>query len=165
MTRTAAATCDLREIEDFLYREADCLDRADLDAWIELYTGDASYWMPSSPDQTDPHTHISLFYDDRLLMEIRRINFGHEYAASMAHAVRASHIIGNVRIIDWNPEQGLARITSNFHAALYYRGEQTLYAGRYLHELTGVPGNWKIRHKRVDLLTCDAPMKSIVIYL
>lgn len=165
MTTAVASKLDLREIEQFLYHEADCLDRADLDAWIELYTEDGSYWMPSSPDQTDPHSHISLFYDDRLLMEIRRINFGHEYAASMAYPVRSSHIIGNVRVTDWNEGQGVARVTSNFHVALLYHGEQTLYAGRYLHEMVGGPGQWKIRHKRVDLLTCDAPMKSIVIYL
>lgn len=165
MKTDMALQLDLREIEQFLYDEADCLDRGDLDGWIELYTEDASYWMPASPDQTDPFTHISLFYDDRLLMEIRRINFGHEYAASMAHPVRSTHIIGNLRLASFDPDLGEARVTSNFHVALFYRGEQTLYAGRYLHHLQRVGDGWKIRHKRVDLLTADAPMKSIVIYL
>lgn len=154
---------DIREIEEFLYREADCLDRADLDGWLALYTEDASYWMPASPDQPDPLTHISLFYDDRLLMEIRRLNFGQELAASMAYAVRGSHLIGNVRIVAADGEG--CRVTSNFQAVLLYREEQTLYAGRYTHDLVRVGDSWKIRHKRVDLLTCDVPMKSLVIYL
>jgi 3-phenylpropionate/cinnamic acid dioxygenase small subunit len=164
MTETAVKP-DIREIEEFLYREADFLDRGDLDGWIELYTEDASYWMPASPEQTDPFTHISLFYDDRLLMEIRRINFGHEYAASMAHPVRSTHIIGNVRLQSFDAATGEARVTSNFHVAMYYRGEQTLYAGRYTHDLVRQGNDWKIRHKRVDILTCDAPLKSIIIYL
>ncbi|NNM01898.1 MAG: aromatic-ring-hydroxylating dioxygenase subunit beta, partial [Gammaproteobacteria bacterium] len=58
-------------IEQLLYDEADCLDRADLDAWFNMYTDDGTYWMPVEPDQADPLSHISLFYDDRLMMEIR----------------------------------------------------------------------------------------------
>ena len=41
----------LKEIESLLYREADCLDRADLTAWMALYTEDGTYWMPAAPDQ------------------------------------------------------------------------------------------------------------------
>ena len=58
---------DLADVCAFLYREADYLDKADLDGWFELYTEDATYWMPVSPEQTDPLSHISLFYDDRLM--------------------------------------------------------------------------------------------------
>ncbi|MDA5193499.1 aromatic-ring-hydroxylating dioxygenase subunit beta [Govanella unica] len=154
---------DIREIETFLYDEADCLDRADLEAWMALYTEDGTYWMPASPNQTSPTTEISIIYDDRLLMEIRRLNYGHELAASMAYAVRSSHLIGNVRITTSNADS--CEVSSNFQVALFYRGEQTLYAGRYNHALIKTGDGWKIRHKRVDLLTCDQPLKSLVIYL
>jgi benzoate/toluate 1,2-dioxygenase beta subunit len=60
------------EIEQFLYQEASYLDRPDLDSWIGLYMDDGTYWMPATPDQQDPEMHISLFYDDRVLMEVRR---------------------------------------------------------------------------------------------
>jgi 3-phenylpropionate/cinnamic acid dioxygenase small subunit len=158
-------TPDLPEIENFLYDEADCLDRADLEAWTGLYTEDGVYWMPQSPEQTDPETQISLFHDNRLLMEIRRLNFASPLAASMAYPVRASHIIGNIRIKNWDPKTAACRTTANFHAALLFRNEQTFYAGRYTHELRRLEGAWKIRHKRVDLINCDTPLKSLVIYL
>lgn len=163
--QTPGTQPDLRSVEAFLYEEADCLDRADLESWIALYTEDGRYWLPSHPGQTSPDTEISIIYDDRLLMEIRRLNYGHELAASMAYPVRASRIIGNVRIRDWNADSAVCTVTSNFHAALLYRGEQTLYAGRYTHELLQTDSGWKIRHKRVDLITCDQPLKSLVIYL
>lgn len=153
-------------IEEFLYREADYLDRADLDAWMELYTEDGVYWMPASPTQTDPDTHISIFNDGRLLMEIRRRNFGHEFAASMEYEVRCSHLIGNVRVIEGSETDDEFRVASNFQAVLYYRGEQTLFAGRYTHDLVREQGNLKIRRKRVDLINCDSTqLRSIVIYL
>lgn len=159
-------TPTLAAIEAFLYREADCLDRADLDAWMQLYTEDGIYWMPASPTQTDPDTHISIFNDSRLLMEIRRRNFGHEFAASMEYDVRCSHLIGNVRLLDGAAEGGAVRIASNFQAIIFYRGAQTLYAGRYTHELVRDDGGYRIRHKRVDLINCDSPdLRSIVIYL
>ena len=160
------AAPDLATIEEFLYREAECLDRADLDAWFGLYTEDGTYWMPVSPDQQSPETEISIFYDDRLLMEIRRRNFGHEFAASMEYDVRCSHLIGNVRIIEGSESDNEIRVASNFQAVLYYRGDQTLFAGRYTHDLVRESGELKIRRKRVDLLNCDSDhLRSIVIYL
>lgn len=155
-----------RDIEAFLYREADCLDRADLNAWIDLYTEDGVYWMPASPTQTDPDTHISIFNDDRLLMEIRRRNFGHAFAASMEYDVRCSHLIGNLRLLDGSSGSSDLSVASNFQSVIYYRGEQTLYAGRYTHDLVRDGGDYRIRHKRVELINCDAPtLRSIVIYI
>ena len=156
---------DIREIEAFLYREADYLDAADLNGWISLYTEDASYWMPVDPDQLDPDTHISLFYDDRLMMELRRRNFGDAMAASMEYDVRCSHIIGNVRILSGKPGMKSFRVGSNFQACIYYRGEQTLYAGRYTHDLVRTDDGLRIQHKRVDLINCDAALRSIIVYL
>lgn len=155
----------LQAIERLLYDEADYLDQADLENWMTLYTEDGAYWMPQSPDQTDPATQISLFYDDRLLMNIRRLNFGSDLAASMAYPVRASHIIGNIRIRDWDATTGICKVTANFHAAVLLRNEQTLYAGRYTFVLAAGEGGLKIRHKRVDIINCDTPLKSLVIYL
>jgi len=75
MTTVVTSNEAIREIEALLYEEASYLDRPDLDSWLDMYTEDGTYWMPAIPDQEDPHTHISLFYDDRVLMEVRRRNF------------------------------------------------------------------------------------------
>ena len=155
---------DLRAIEQFLYDEANLLDDPDLDRWIELYSEDGSYWMPVIPNQPDPLNHVSIFYDDRVMMEVRRRNFVHPRAASKDHSVRASNIIGNVRCSGRN-QQGDLVVTSNFQCVLYYRREQRLYAGTYLHHLIPTGNSFKIRHKRVQLINCDAPHKSLTIYL
>jgi 3-phenylpropionate/cinnamic acid dioxygenase small subunit len=155
---------DTTAVERLLYAEADCLDRADLDGWFDLYTADGDYWMPVTPDQTEPHRHISLFYDDRLLMEIRRRNFGHAFAASMEHPVRCSHIISNIQIISHDTQSGGGRVRSNFQAVVYYK-EQRLYAGKYTHDLVLIENTLRIRHKRVDLIDCDAEHGSLVIYI
>ena len=155
----------IREIEQFLYQEASFLDRPDLDNWVDLYTADGTYWMPAIPDQEDPENHISLFYDDRVLMEVRRRNFVHPAAASKDYAVRASHIISNVQVTDLEKETGNCTVTSNFQCFLYYRDRQTPYAGTYTHELVRAGESYKIKSKRVDIINCDAALNTIIVYI
>ena len=155
----------LREIEQFLYLEASFLDRPDLDSWIDLYTEDGTYWMPAIPDQEDPHNHISLFYDDRVIMEVRRRNFKHPAAASKEYTVRASHIISNVQFKELDSASGNCTVTSNFHCYLYYNDKQTPFAGTYTHELVRAGDSFKIQSKRVDLINCDGVHGTIIIYI
>jgi hypothetical protein len=51
---------------------------------------------------------------------------------------------------------------------MYYRDRQTPYAGTYTHELVrddSQGGSYKIHHKRVDLINCDAALNTIIIYI
>ncbi|MEJ2531988.1 MAG: aromatic-ring-hydroxylating dioxygenase subunit beta [Halioglobus sp.] len=155
---------DIRKIEQFLYDEADLLDNPDLDRWMELYTQDGTYWMPVTEDQPDPLNHVSIFYDDRVMMEVRRRNFVHPRAASKDHKVRCSHIIGNVRVAG-RSDNGDLIVTSNFQVLVFYRNEQRAYGGRYEHHLVEQGGTFRIRHKKVELINCDAPQRSLIIYL
>ncbi|MCZ6831760.1 MAG: aromatic-ring-hydroxylating dioxygenase subunit beta [Gammaproteobacteria bacterium] len=155
---------DIREIEDFLYAEADLLDRTDLENWMALFTDDGTYWMPVREDQDDPLNEISILYENRTLMAIRCNNFGHRLAPSMEYPVRCNHIISAVRVTGEDEARGLLTVTSKFQAVVCYR-EQTLYAGRYTHRLQKEPDGYKIRQKRVDLINCDANHKSLLIYI
>lgn len=131
---------------------------------MDLYTEDGTYWMPVIEDQADPINHVSLFYDDRVMMEVRRRNFVHPRAASKDHKVRSSHIISNIRYRDDNAQGDLV-VTSNFQALVFYRNEQRAFGGKYEHHLVRVGEGFKIRHKKVILINCDAPQKSLTIYL
>lgn len=165
MTTVVTSNESIRAIEQFLYLEASCLDRPDLDKWIDLYAEDGTYWMPAIPDQEDPQLHISLFYDDRVLMEVRRRNLKHPAAASKEYPIRASHIISNIRVREMDDATGNCTVTSNFHCFLYYRDKQTPYAGTYTHELLRDGDSYKIKSKRVDLINCDAALNTIIIYI
>lgn len=155
---------DIKQIEAFLYHEASLLDRPDLEAWMALYTEDGSYWMPAMVDQPDPQNYVSHIYDDRVLMEIRKRNFVHPRASSKDFPVHSSHLIGNVREIG-RTDAGDLKIASNFHAVMYYREEQRVFAGTYEHHLVANGSTFQIRHKRVDLINADAAHKSIIVYL
>ena len=155
---------DIRKIEEFLYDEAALLDNPDLDRWMELFTEDGTYWMPVAEDQADPINHISIFYDDRVMMEVRRRNYVHPRAASKDHHTRCSHVIGNVRTAGTNDTGDLV-VTSNQHVLVYYRDEQRTFGAKMEHHLVPGGDSYRIRHKKVTLINCDAPQKSLTVYL
>jgi benzoate/toluate 1,2-dioxygenase beta subunit len=156
---------DIRDIERTLYREASLLDKADIKSWLEMYTEDGTYWMPVIEDQEDPINHISLFYDDRVMMEIRVLNYTHPNAPSKEHAFRSSHIIGNVMVEVFDAATGTVKVSSNFHVIIWYREEKRIYGGTCEHELQQVDDGYMIRHKRVNLIDCDGPHKALTMYL
>lgn len=155
---------DAHELESFLYHEADLLDQVNLRDWIDLYTEDGTYWMPVEINQEDPLSHISIFYDDKAMMQIRHHNLDHARAPSKELEVRSSHIIGNVRVVDFDAESGNCTVKSNFHAVVYY-STQTLFAGTYTHSLVWTGDKYLLRQKRVDLINCDASHSSIINYI
>lgn len=165
MTTVVSPNPSIRDIEQLLYEEASCLDKPDLDRWIELYAPDGTYWLPATEGQENPDFELSHIYDDRVMMEIRRRNFAHPRAASKDYKIRCSHIIGNIQISESDAASGDCTVTSNFHALVNYMGEQRLYGGTYTHQLCKINDSYKIRHKRVDLINCEEPQKSMVIYL
>ena len=154
----------LQTIEHFLQDEADLLDCADLENWINLFTEDGTYWMPATPDQDDPLNHISHIYDDRVMMEIRKRNFVHPRAASKEPTIRCSHLLGNIRLHGVSSD-GLLRVESKFHVVVWYRESQRIYAGRCEHLLRQEEDQLKIYRKRVDLLNADSPQQSLILYL
>ena len=155
---------DLVEVKSFLYHEADLLDEGDLHSWRDLFTSDGTYWLPVAPEQADPLNHISIIYEDRMMMAIRAENFGHRLAASMQYDIRCSHLLSNLRLLTSTADGSALTVTSNFQAVVYYR-DQTVYAGTCTHQLRRVGGDYRIFQKRVDLINCDADHRSIIIYL
>jgi len=155
---------DMNTIEKFLYEEATYLDQADIENWLGLYAEDGTYWMPAVENQPDPLNHISHFYDDRVLMEIRKRNFVHPRAASKDPQVRCSHIISNIQY-QGKTSEGHEIITSNFQVLMWYRDEQRVYGGTYEHHLIANADAFLIHHKKVNLINPEAAHKSIIIYL
>jgi hypothetical protein len=56
--RRCAPGCDYMiasmNVEQFLYHEARLLDTQQLEEWLELFTDDATYWVPLEAEQKDP---------------------------------------------------------------------------------------------------------------
>src|ERR1700691_3527269 len=159
--RAAHGPLDLTSCEQFLLREARLLDEARFDEWLALFTPDAWDWVPSEPDQPDPHETVSLIYDDRRLLETRVRRLASPRMYSQEPRSRTSRMIGNVTIEETG--KGFATVRSKFTMFEYRREEHRLFGGTALHRLVQADGRVMIAWKRVDLVNCDAPLDGITI--
>jgi len=154
---------DRSAIEAFLDDETGRLDAGDFAGWVDLCTDDAVYWMPVSKEQQDPLGEISLLYENRTLMELRKFNFGHRLAPSFESPVVCSHIVSGVRVLERGPDE--ISVRAKFHCVMWYRNEQRVFAGEANYRLVCDGDTFKIRAKRVDLINAGGWHKSIPIYL
>src|SRR6201987_5240821 len=126
-TPPSAAGLDLHRCEQFLIQEARLLDEGKFDDWLALFTPDAWYWVPSEPDQPDPHETVSLIYDDRRLLETRVRRLASPRMYSQEPRSRTSRIVAQVSIED--AEGRAATVRSKFVMIEYRRERQRLFAG------------------------------------
>jgi len=154
---------DLARCAQFLLHEARLLDEARFDDWLALFTPDAWYWVPSEPDQPDPHETVSLIYDDRRLLETRVRRLASPRMYSQEPRSRTSRIVANVTIEA--ADRGAATVRSKVVMIEFRRDSQRIFAGTVLHRLVETPAGIRIAWKRVDLVNCDAPMDGITVPL
>ena len=157
-----ALPIDVRPYENFLIHEARLLDEGFFDDWVELFTADARYWVPSQPDQPDPFETVSLMYDDRRLLETRVRRLSDPRIYSQDPRSRTSRLVTNVTVEPATGDPGVL-VRSKFVLVEYRRDEQRLFAGTYEHRLVGESAAMRIAFKKVMLVNCDAPLDGLVV--
>ncbi len=156
-----AADIELRsEAEHFLNREAWLLDHERLDEWLELFTDDATYWIPLQANQGDPLTTSSIVYDDRRLLEVRVRQFQHPRAHARTPAPRTVHQIGNVQVLEAGKRD--MRVSSTLVLVEYRRERQRVWGALVEHRLRRTADGLRIAAKRVDLVNSEAELDGIV---
>ena len=150
-------------VELFLIHEARLLDQRRFHAWMELFTDDGYYWVPSTPDQESPYTQASLFFDDRELMQTRFDRLQHPRIHVQTPPSRTVHLVSNVLIEAADEAAGVYQIGSTFTMVEYRQDHQRLFAGRYVHRLVRHGEGFKIAWKKVELLNCDAAFQAIAV--
>ncbi len=158
-TRDAAL---LAQVQDLLFHEAWLLDQQHFADWLDLYTPDATYWVPLEQGQKDPFETSSIIYDDRVLLELRVQQYGHSRAHARQPLARTCHQVGNIRIAAADA-QGIT-VTSTLVLVEYRLERQRTWAALVEHRLR--PGEaLKIAAKRVDLINSESELPGIAFLL
>ena len=84
----------VREVEEFLFLEARLLDERRFDDWMALFTDDAVYWVPARPNQQSPFEELSIYYEDRALMDVRIRRLQHADTLAQIPPSRTRHVVG-----------------------------------------------------------------------
>lgn len=144
-----------REVEQFLFYQAELLDTKNWQAFIDLFAQDGVYWMPARRDQTDWVDSPSIFAEDRELMSVRMGRITHPNAWSQAPLWETNHVIGNV-VIEELAETRL-KVRSRFQVLELRRDLVRSLAGVYRHTLLRRGEELEIELQRVDLMNAEAP--------
>ena len=159
-----------REIERFLYREAELLDDRRYNDWIELIAEDIHYHMPvrrnvkfgdQARENTDSESEISWFDEGKrtLAGRVRQINTGLHWAEEPFSRIR--HLITNIQVGELQGEEVAVR--SNFFVwTNRLRDEVNMFVGTRQDVLRRDPETgWKIA-KRLILLDQNVLLSKVI---
>ena len=149
--------------EQFLYHEARLLDTQRYEEWLELFTPDATYWVPLEQGQKDPYETSSIIHDDRTLLELRVKQLRHPRAHARQPLARTMHQVGNV--VELGRANGELRIGSTLTVVEFRHEKQRLYGALVEHRLRPQSDTFRIAHKRVDLVNSEGELDGIAILL
>ena len=155
---------DLREVEHFLFREAELLDMKRWEDWADLFTADGTYWVPTAEDQADPYTRASIMFDDRQMMANRIRRLRHPEIHAQTPPSRTVHMVSNVTVSPRPDADGCIAVGCCFLMLEYRVESQLTYGGRFRYQLAGTGGDLKIRSKTVQLVNCDAAHHLMAIW-
>jgi 3-phenylpropionate/cinnamic acid dioxygenase small subunit len=153
-----------REVEDFLYREAELLDERRYEQWLDLFTHDARYWMPmrrnvpaeaADREFTREGTDVNWFDEgkDTLARRVAQIRTGVHWAEEPPS--RICHMISNVQILHTSPPGPAPSEVAVKSRFLVYRNrvetETDLLIGKREDLLRRLDGAWRIARRMIVL--------------
>lgn len=154
-------------VSQFIFRELDLLDNRQWQEWLDLFSEEAVYWAPATHDQPDPHSHVSLIFDDDLLRKVRVARYETPYAFSLQPFPRSSHLVSNI-LLEGNgsgePPDDVIAVSARFLMTEFQKNAPVYYSGAYHYELLPQDGDFKIKLKKAVLVNCEGPQVSSSIY-
>jgi 3-phenylpropionate/cinnamic acid dioxygenase small subunit len=144
------------EIEQFLYHEARLLDEGRLREWVELFTDDAMYWMPTRQTAESlergvrTRGELALFEDDKQFLLARARRLETDLAHSEQPPSRTRHFVTNVAVLTTRDNE--VEVHSNI---LVYQSRlertENFFVGKRGDRLRRINGSWKIASRKVVL--------------
>ncbi len=139
---------------DVIINEAAALDHKRWEEWINLYTEDATYWMPSWVDEytqtSNPKREISLiYYSNRSGLEDRVFRIKTDLSFSSSPLPRTCHVNTNFRVSE--NEAGDVVVHSSWVTHSYNLKVARNAFGVQEHHLRKVDGELKICYRKITL--------------
>ena len=155
---------DVREVEQYLYREARLADENEYDAWEALWTDDAIYWVPGDDLTADPTKNVSIIFDNRsrISTRMKQVKTGKRYAQAPPSNLR--RIIGNVELLGGRPNAagGIElEIGANVVVFESRQRSNTIWGGRTIYRLRREGEAIRLAYKKVVLVDHDKVVPTL----
>jgi 3-phenylpropionate/cinnamic acid dioxygenase small subunit len=167
-----------RDVEEFLYSEAELLDTRRYEEWLDLFTDDARYWMPMRrnvpPDElerefTREGADVNWFDEgkDTLGRRVAQIRTGIHWAEEPPS--RICHVVSNVQILRAAPPGATPSEVAVRCRFLVYRNrvetETDVLVGKREDVLRRVNGHWKIARRMIVLDQSVLLAKNLTFFI
>ncbi|MCX7561720.1 aromatic-ring-hydroxylating dioxygenase subunit beta [Sulfitobacter sp. F26204] len=157
-TKTKAGISQAEAI-DFVWREADVLDRADYQTWLKMWSKHGLYIIPINPDETDFENTLNITYDDAGMRRMRVDRLSGGFAISAAPAARTVRLLSRFVETDCGPE------TISLRAAFFLTedklGRQIQHTGTIEYDLIREGGALVMSKKVVRLINANGELNAI----
>jgi 3-phenylpropionate/cinnamic acid dioxygenase small subunit len=152
------------ELTAFVLREAWLLDDGRYEEWVSLFAEDGFYWAPAERNQESPADHVSLFYDDKPMLQVRIARLRHPQIHVQIPPSRLCHVTSEISVTEADLEMNRYVTGASFMLLEYRPGrDQRMFGGRCQHTLRRSGDSFEIVLKRVDLINCDATFPPLSI--
>ena len=148
----------------FLEQEARLLDQLRYEQWLNMFTAECIYWVPSTPHAGDPRREVAIMFDDRRRLEDRVFRLRTGFAWSQAPASRTVRLITNVEVFT-TERDAVRMLRSNFLISEFWGDEVRVLTGWAGHRVIRDREAWKIQAKQVNLIDCDQSIRNPSIIL
>jgi 3-phenylpropionate/cinnamic acid dioxygenase small subunit len=152
---------------DFVAREASLLDDGRYDEWLALFSDDGRYWVPlQGRMQQDAHTHNSIAFEDRLMLQLRVDRLKDPRAHSQHPPSRGQHVLQQPSVDSRDDDAGRYGLSTPFIYVETRGQQQLLLSGicRHVLQRAGGAGALHILLKRVDLTNAEAAFPAIQLF-
>ncbi len=152
------APADHAAICRLLFLEARLLDAGRLPEWLDLFTDDCVYWLPTDVDGSDPAQTVTWEMNDRRRLEERVERLATGRAFSQAPPTRTAHLYTNVETLTAGADA--AHVLCQFLIHTNLDGRVSQRAGWNGYVVRRVGGVWRFVVKRINLFDADMPQNN-----
>lgn len=153
-------------IEQLILREAQLLDQGRLDDWLDLYTEDATYWLPID-ETANPLKDSSVIYDNRTRLAMRVEQIMRQNRVAQTPGSNTLRMVSNVDVTEVGDDTAAATfglLLVEVRSGDWRQqglGETRLLPGHCKVQFKKVGAQWKIQHKTIVLLHRKQPIVGL----
>ena len=144
---------------EFIWREAEMLDRRDYRAWLDLWDASGFYVVPIDPQATDFAATLNYAYDDQHMRELRVQRMVSGYSASASDAARTVRTVSRFTLT--SDAADVAEVKSAQVIVAYKRGASTIFAADLTHKISFATGEPRLVEKVIRLIDSTEALSAI----
>ncbi|SKC73190.1 3-phenylpropionate/cinnamic acid dioxygenase, small subunit [Burkholderia sp. YR290] len=144
---------------EFIWREAEMLDRRDYRAWLELWDASGFYVVPIDPQATDFAATLNYAYDDQHMRELRVQRMVSGYSASASDAARTVRTVSRFTLT--SNAADVVEVKSAQVIVAYKRGASTIFAADLTHKISFASGEPRLVEKVIRLIDSTEALSAI----